>query len=200
MKALVSFILGAACMFALIKVRHARAKPAVNPLAYWREDRMNRISALSNTAPVLMLGDSRIEQGEWSELLGVPVANRGVGFDTGETMLKRLPLAIGPNTKVCVIEIGINDVNSGVSNSVICDRITEAVSMLASNRIKAIVAPVIPARWNNVDSLNQMLAQKCSGVFLRNLHITTNELSRDGLHLNGAGYRLFAEAVKAELH
>ena len=63
-------------------------------------------------AKIVMLGDSITDEGEWSELWGKVVQNRGISGDTTSGVLDRL-YTISPSIEEVYIMIGVNDIMRG---------------------------------------------------------------------------------------
>ncbi|HKM19400.1 MAG TPA: hypothetical protein VJY14_05000, partial [Aliarcobacter sp.] len=60
-----------------------------------------------NNIEIMMLGDSITDEGEWSELWGKVVQNRGISGDTTSGVLDRL-YTVNKNIKKVFIMIGVN--------------------------------------------------------------------------------------------
>ena len=69
-----------------------------------------------NEAKIMMLGDSITDEGEWSELWGEVVQNRGISGDTTSGVLDRLS-TVSPSIKQVFIMIGVNDIMRGKSEN-----------------------------------------------------------------------------------
>jgi lysophospholipase L1-like esterase len=167
---------------------------------------------------IVMLGDSITEGAAWNELLGIAdIANRGIGGDTTEGILKRLPDIYGLNPEMCFIMIGINDIGKGISVETITQNIEKIITGLESNGIKVIVQSTLfvakngnfTLNWDKmnkkVEQLNMWLEKYCDNkkiVFVdinKTLVIgnTLNtEYTYDGTHLLGNGYKKWAELIE----
>jgi lysophospholipase L1-like esterase len=85
----------------------------------------------SESARVLMLGDSLTAQGEWNAMLGEPlVANRGIDGDTSAGVLARIGDDADFRGDTVVIWIGTNDVLQGGAAGPVAENIGKAVAEL----------------------------------------------------------------------
>lgn len=186
--------------------------------------------APNSSAPgcrVLLMGDSIIEQ--WPRYDAAFFAiygriNRGIAGQTTLDMLARLPAdleASQPN--VILILAGTNDVagNSGpTSEQEIADRIMSMADFARTRGVNVILVSVLPTRrypWNPAEQpaqrivrLNSLLeanAERRNHHWL-DLHSRFSgpdkglrkELTKDGVHLNAAGYRELRRALEPLLN
>ncbi|MGG0657459.1 GDSL-type esterase/lipase family protein [Rummeliibacillus pycnus] len=165
----------------------------------------------------VMLGDSMILYNEWAEeFTEGPILNRGIGGDTTFGLLKRLDTITNGQPKRIIIMIGINDIAKGYSENQILKNYDEILSTIEekSPNTKIIITSVLPVnnelygyRIHNpqVIHLNndlQKLASKHQ-IPMVNIHdqfLKGDQLdlkyTSDGLHLNGAGYAIWVNALK----
>lgn len=164
---------------------------------------------------VCFAGDSLTARGLWSEFFpDVKVSNRGIGSDTSEGLLNRLDTVVEGAPDVVFIMIGINDVGHKVPQqetvfnvAAICD---ELHALLPDTTV--VLQAVLPARINGtlaedaVHSLNEgycLVADERAWVEFADFHdaflnadkLNTSLYCEDGVHLTGAGYRTWIEAV-----
>src|SRR5215468_7229419 len=71
---------------------------------------------------VVMLGDSLTQRGEWWELLGRPVANRGISSDTVADVAARLDDVEALEPRVLFLLVGVNDLRLGVTPEALAAR------------------------------------------------------------------------------
>jgi lysophospholipase L1-like esterase len=154
------------------------------------------------TAPVdlVMFGDSLTDQGRWDELLGLKVANRGVGGDTVKMAAQRVhTLPPGP----VYIMLGINDLNwlQRPHDRVLADY--DALLASLKGR-KIVVQSVLGPEGLGLPEFNaslKALAERHGADFLD----LTPQLgyplkpTYDGIHLTGDGYRLWAKQISGSL-
>lgn len=187
--------------------------------AHWR----SRVSMHAHTpiAPgdVVLLGDSLTEWGDWVALLGdARLRNRGIAGDTVDGVQRRLEPILAERPRLIVLMIGINDLLGGAepaavlaSQRALIGRIRaeapearllvlsllpvepQAVGVRHNPRIAAVNAGLGPAaREAGAEWLDLWpLLGGDGGLDRRYTH--------DGLHLNGDGYALWAEALRPRL-
>jgi lysophospholipase L1-like esterase len=91
----------------------------------------------SESARVLMLGDSLTAQGEWNAMLGEPlVTNRGIDGDTSAGVLARIGDDADFRGDAVVIWIGTNDVLQGGAAGPVAENIGKAVAELKGRTTK----------------------------------------------------------------
>lgn len=150
---------------------------------------------------VYFIGDSHFQR-----YLAEGGVNYGIGSDTSEGLLARLPCYQSiKNARKVFIEIGCNDIARGVNCETIIHNICDICCQLPTNA-EVIVVSLLPSK-NMQDNLckktvNAMLCNRLSQTRYRFLDIykrfeDTNGLladvfdSGDGVHLSAKGYRLF---------
>ncbi len=78
------------------------------PPYYWhKKSQFEKLP--KSESDIIMLGDSITDEGEWTELLGLNVKNRGISGDTIERILHRLDTILESKPKQVFLMIGIND-------------------------------------------------------------------------------------------
>lgn len=171
---------------------------------------------------IVFVGNSITDGGEWFELLNNPnVKNRGISGDRTVGVYDRLSAIVSGRPKKIFLLIGVNDLAHGTSvdsiatnTALILDEIR-----LKSPKTKIYLQSVLPvsdekkmfgshtARGKDIFPLNTMLKTIADerGVTFIDLYSQfinpeTGKMnlkySNDGLHLLGAGYKLWAEIVK----
>lgn len=180
--------------------RAVRGDPADHPSHLMRLDQFRALQA--STPTVVMLGDSLIENGEWAEWLGPGVINRGIGQNTTRDVLVRLDAV--PRSPVAVLMIGSNDIEAGAEPDEVSSRTATIIERLAR---KVLLVSVLPRsgqrndQTERLNALNEELCEKghCTYVDLYPPLAPSGELdpslTRDGVHLNGEGYRRWAIAL-----
>jgi lysophospholipase L1-like esterase len=178
----------------------------------------------SDSANILMLGNSLVEMADWPTLLGrSDVINRGIAGDKLECICKRLQYLKNIPAKICFIEGGINDLPA-TSIDILYNQYIQIVdSIKAQNKIPVINAVLyishiagrnFPSRENytsingKIKELNLRLkfyADK-NHIDLINLNpILTDgkELKDfytiDGVHLNSTAYKIWSEQIQMVL-
>jgi lysophospholipase L1-like esterase len=217
-------VLGAALALGLGYALYRRSLP---PDSFWAarhlEARTDLFARLS-TAPrgIVLVGDSMIERGEWRELLRRnDVYNRGIGGDTTIGVRRRLAQVIEAEPSVVVLMIGINDLEAGRLASDVATDIDGIVVELSKQlpSAKLVLLSVLPMRdvgrgigvsIERVGDLDERLAAlaKERGITFVDLRDglvdpasgqLAEAVTLDGVHLNGAGYLIWASALTAHL-
>lgn len=165
---------------------------------------------------VVFLGDSITEFGLWHEWFPeAPVVNRGIGGETTAQILDRVGTAIVSPRAVFLLA-GTNDLTLGVPQEQIVSNVQRVLSEIER------VAPGTPVTLQSVmprasyfkeaiESLNRRyrsLAATHPGVVYLNLWPALadqhgelkNEYSLDRLHLNGSGYRAWADVLRPHVN
>lgn len=183
--------------------------------SYWHE-RKSFFDAFRAPAAVVMVGDSLTDGAEWSELFpGAGIANRGISGDTTAGVLERMDAILALHSSKAFVMIGINDFFQGDSVEAVAQRYGRIVAALRGNGAEVFVqstlfcnaakttwAPCAAAN-EKVKQLNRRLAalDPKTATFIdlnRKLSGATGlkgELTYDGVHLNGEGYRLWRDAI-----
>ncbi len=178
--------------------------------------RRDQLSALPvPPGKVVLLGDSITDQGEWHELLpSIDVINRGVGGENTRQVLARVDTVINAPAAVSLL-VGTNDLTAGTPPGVVGEaigKILRRIEQLApgSPVILNAVFPRAPRFAREIRMTNRALrsfARTMPSVVFLDLwseladddSALRPELTYDGLHLNGAGYQLWAERLGYEL-
>lgn len=159
----------------------------------------------------VFLGDSITEGGSWHELFPESnVRNRGIGGDVTSGVLARLEQVTKGRPAQVFLLIGTNDLAFGVSQDTIVRNIVEIIEEVhrASPQTEVFVQSVLPrdeTYQQAVLSLNQALevgvAERATWVnlyplFLDEAGISIDDsFSNDELHLHGAGYLRWRDAI-----
>jgi lysophospholipase L1-like esterase len=170
---------------------------------------------------IIFLGNSITAGTDWNELLGIPNAkNRGISGDITFGILERLDeITEGKPAKVFIL-IGINDIQRNIPDSVIASNYKKMIQRIksASPGTKIYFQTLLPVNneftqfknhYNKDEHIlyvNDQLRKIASEekITLIDLHPhflnTDKKLEKkytmDGLHLNAAGYTLWASLLK----
>ena len=173
-----------------------------------------------NSKDIVFLGTSITDGGEFNELFGMDnIKNRGISSDIMGGVEKRLaPITSGHPAKIFLL-IGINDVSHGHSVSELARRYERLVKKIRQQtpQTKLYVQSVMPinndfrrykslyGKEKTVTELNKRIksiAQANGAVYVDlwpALSDSQGKLKKaytnDGLHLNGAGYRAWTNAI-----
>lgn len=156
----------------------------------------------------VLLGDSILAFGEWSEINGWK--NRAIPGDTTADILARLPTIEQGKPHVVILHCGINDLQNGIDVETTYRNYSEIVARL-SKFARVLVLPILPVNkdlyvthilkccpeahtpnQDDIIALNSGISA-LHGVKVIDLSafLSNSELSAaytlDGLHLNGAG-------------
>ena len=183
---------------------------------YWHE-RTSFFHSFGRASDVVMLGDSLTDGAEWREMFPAQlIVNRGIDGDTTEGVLARLDDVLAIKPKVVFVMIGINDFAdaSRTANAVFITY-QSIVSRLGRSGARVVVQSTLPCNeakgeWKSCAALNSRIRQLNSqlatlaSVRVRYVDLTPalagtsglhDDLTYDGVHLNGRGYQLWKNAI-----
>ena len=180
----------------------------------WQNEVEKQKTMYSNRKDIIFIGDSHIEQCEWQEIFpSLKVGNRGIGGETSGALLTRLESAVLPGTSVVVVQIGVNDIFSGLEPEEVSENYKLIIEYFKKNSVKMVVTlPFIsryyPEKNKKISELNATLSaifQK-EGISYIDMNGTFSpggtlllEFSSDGVHLNSKGYVAWIEKLKEKL-
>jgi lysophospholipase L1-like esterase len=161
---------------------------------------------------IVFLGDSITEQGLWNEWFpNRVILNRGIGGETSAQILQRVDAIDAP--RAVFLLAGTNDFPLGYPPQAVADNLTQIVDRLHASAplAKVIVQSILPRQkpfareivQTNL-RLRQMTAERAQRSHFLDLWpilatgegTLNREYTGDGLHLNGAGYRKWVEALR----
>lgn len=164
---------------------------------------------------VVFLGDSITRGGSWHERFpNSAVKNRGIGGDTSAGVLARLDQIIDGKPSQLFLLIGTNDLMIGVSQDQITANIQTIVERINSGSpgTQVFVQSILPRSLGyreRIESLNvkiqAALDDKAVWIDLYPLMLDddgsiADRYSNDELHLHGAGYTVWSEAIRHLVH
>jgi lysophospholipase L1-like esterase len=188
--------------------------------SYWRE-RTSLFRTLAQKADVVMIGDSLTDGAEWNEMFPEQdIVNRGIDGDTTHGVLARLDTILRLEPKQVFVMLGINDfADQHRPVAAVFAHYRTLVRRLSRAGAQVIVQSTLPcneakAAWKScaalnpkITQLNKRLATLASEDDSDNITFLDlrpvlagkgglkRELTYDGVHLNGEGYRLWKEAI-----
>lgn len=163
---------------------------------------------------VLFLGDSLTEQGLWHEWFPeLPTLNRGIGGDTVHEVHARLDHAVNAPVAISLL-VGTNDL-SGLGRSREVAVIAEEFRALVTElRVRApdahlVVNSVMPRKATFADQVHALnlryalIARDAGATWLDLGPVLSDgagslraQFTADSLHLNGAGYAAWVDALR----
>lgn len=168
----------------------------------------------TESADVVMLGNSITYGINWNELLGRDkIVNRGINSDIVEGFLNRIEYVIKLHPKLCFIMGGINDIYNDTPVDLNFQHYKKIIEILKENNITPIVQSTlyVSIKWHGyedknpeVRKLNELLyeySKENEVDFIDlNLRLSRNGIliekyTRDGVHLNAEGYKIWCKEV-----
>jgi lysophospholipase L1-like esterase len=194
----------------------ADAAGATQHSSYWRE-RTALFRVFGQKADVVMLGDSLTDGAEWAEMFPQQdIVNRGIDGDTTHGVLARLDTVLALEPKRVFVMIGINDfADQHRAVASVFAHYRTLVARLSRAGVHVFVQSTLPcneakAGWKSCASLNPKIRQLNTRLAtLASGNVTFVDLwpvlagkgglkadvTYDGVHLNGEGYRLWKGAI-----
>ena len=164
---------------------------------------------VTKEANIVMFGDSLIDNVDWSELVGVDIINRGVGYDTTEGYLKRMDSVYNLKPKKVFLNGGTNDFLAGYSVDEVFANYKKIISILQEHNIKPYMLSVVFTRMEKINEkiikVNKLLEQYCKDnniVYIDlNKKLSSNNMlmkehTTDGAHLTAKGYGIWRDIIK----
>lgn len=192
------------------------SKPAGLRISDYHHHRLELFELYNTQADVLMLGDSLIESAEWSILLPeVQLLNLGIDGDRTDSLLRRLDNALAAKPQKVVLMVGINDFLNKVTPSAAFNNLKSIIIKLKESQTHIYLHKIIQPRtndkalFNNSVEFNKMIEENYRTdtnvtIIDLNKHLTSDsalstDYSRDGIHLNGKGYKVWANLLIQKL-
>jgi len=113
----------------------------------------------------------------------VVVRNAGLAGDTTQGALKRLDLAVDPDTAICIVEFGVNDLRLHVPRATMEARLGAVIDTLNRRHIEVLVVG-----YGGLD-LAQVAARH-HALYVQWRVPPGRHRARDGAHYDADGYRL----------
>lgn len=203
-------------------VTHQHVFDTVPYIPEHHERRLMKFSNEPMTAGgLIFLGNSITEGGNWSQMLGrEDVVNRGIGGDITYGLLQRMEDIIRRQPEKLFVMIGINDLGMDIPDPLIAENVRKLIRMVRTGSPGTVIViqsilpvnpeyPGFPQHYDkqfHVLMTNQLLEKVTveeEAVFLNLFPFFLDarqrldeNLTTDGLHLNDAGYALWAELLK----
>jgi lysophospholipase L1-like esterase len=161
---------------------------------------------------ILMIGDSRIAQENWSILLERnDVKNEGFGGAITQQILWNLERGqLNSEPKIVILEGGINDLVAGVPPQRVYENYLKMIETLRAKNIKAIIHSIIYTTDNQeinskILEFNSNLKDYCITHKIAWLDMNEQlsqdgklleKYSLDGIHLNKEAYQIWAKKLR----
>jgi len=165
-------------------------------------------------ADIVMLGNSITHGINWNELIDrTSISEQGIPSDITEGVLNRLEYVYKLNPKICFIMIGVNDVFGWIQIETIFVNYKLLIENLKAKNIIPVIQSILYAgnatpnaenRNIEISKLNQLLfdyakENKIEFINLNKKMSASNflkaELTIDGIHLNGEGFKIWSREV-----
>ncbi|MFB7893632.1 GDSL-type esterase/lipase family protein [Microbacterium sp. NPDC056044] len=165
----------------------------------------------------MFLGDSITEQGLWDEWFpDLSVLNRGVGGETVAEVTARVPIALSGASAVSLL-VGTNDLTGFGRSRKVTDIAEQYQELLVAIRRVVPVAPVVVTgvlprdRFfaGRVQTLNEHIDEMVTAAGMQYVDAWSRmcgargelrpELTRDRIHLTGAGYSEWLTVLRPAL-
>lgn len=160
---------------------------------------------------ILIVGDSRIAQENWSALLGRnDVKNEAFGGAITQQVLWNLERGqLNSKPKIIILEGGINDLLAGIPPQLVYENYLKMIGILQAKKIEIIINSTIYTTNNqvinsNISKLNAKLKDYCSTHKIAWLDMNKQlsidgkllkKYSLDGIHLNKDAYQIWSEKL-----
>jgi lysophospholipase L1-like esterase len=185
---------------------------------YWK-DKVSQYEILNSkqNGGILFVGDSMVERFQVEEFFSTfKIYNRGNAWDDTKSLLSRLNnTVLNKNPAKVIIYIGGNDIlyKSPFSESI--KNFEEIINSLKESNVEIVIISILPVWETNkrdnkdISKLNMLIQKLCAkhsivffdihDRFLNQNGELKQEFSNDGVHMNGAGYKLFANQISVIL-
>jgi lysophospholipase L1-like esterase len=192
-----------------------RLERANNGVEY--EDMVSQYALLPDKPnEIIFLGNSIIFRGQWAELFNERCINRGIGGDDTDRILLRLDEIVRRKPDKIFIMDGINDLGKNRSISYIMNNYKKMVDQLSKEtpHTKLYLQSVLPInnrirnhrRTNDeIKALNLQIEKLAKAydatyidlfkLFINKEGMLSEELTTDGIHINGNGYQLWRKSI-----
>ncbi len=177
----------------------------LKPNTSW-PNRIEQFEFFNNPVDVVMIGDSITHQGHWEEFFpDNKIANRGVGGDRTDDVLRRIDNIIKLKPNKVFLMIGINDLLWGRCVEDALHDYFKIISILSKNKINIFIQSTIECskavcgeKLDRVRLLNKRLQSYSVDNNLKFINLNAimtdresgllGEYTTDGIHLTGLGY------------
>lgn len=196
--------------------QYRMVRNAISPPKYVPKPRVTVFETFAPDVDVVMIGDSITNGGEWTDIFPhLDIANRGIGGDKTSDVLYRLDSILATKPGKAFLMMGTNDIANNVSVAHILDNYKKIVERLRENQVAVFIQSTLECnlalsksckyRIEKIRELNAELeqyAQESGAVYIElNDSMASSDsglypdLTYDGIHLVGQGYRRWSEVL-----
>ena len=179
-------------------------------------ERREQFGLFPRPVEFVMVGDSITAAGMWEDMFpGVRIANRGIGSDRTDDVLRRVDAVLATRPRSAFIMLGINDLAAGREVQEVFADYVRIIEVLRGQGIRVVIQSTLEC---NVDlrrrcrsmlpairQLNARLVEHAGrlGIEYIDLNAALSEPASglraaytiDGIHLTGRGYALWASLI-----
>lgn len=175
---------------------------------HWDSIRSGLFSTLKkDSGKAVFIGDSNTEFFPVSEVFGGNVINRGVSCNNSTHVLNRLSGILANKPSAIFIQIGVNDLWEGQSPDSLLINIGKIVNAIRLNPVntRIYIQSLFPTGLTyeylmpDIRKTNELLMEFCNKndiQFIDVFSYLTKKDTYDGIHLNGAGYKVWESAIR----
>jgi lysophospholipase L1-like esterase len=178
----------------------------------WNKQKKDLYSAVPiDSGDIVFVGDSHIERFLLNDFYPeMKIRNRGIGSNTTDQVINRMPDILRAKPSKLFLLIGINDLTMGKRADSVYGNITKIATMTKKAGTAVSVISLLPCRGAEADlngdviKLNEGLSRFCQKEQIDYIDVfsqvvkdgTLNkELTFDGTHLNSNGYLIFKKKI-----
>ena len=169
---------------------------------------------------IAFLGDSLTHAGRWEEFFPVcEISNHGVPGERSAEILLRLDEVLEEKPDLILLMMGINDLGSGLAADAILPHFKQMIRRIKKeSNAQLIIQSLLPVNFKlfpttifqfvDIKAINKMLKTLCEEEKITYVDLypafasygdeLIREYTYDGLHLNDAGYKVWANCL--DLH
>ncbi len=167
----------------------------------------------SSQQKIVFTGASTIARGNWSSYFGIPIDNRAVGGIESTELKNNIEGYVAFKPNKIFISVGANNVLNRHEGYVVSDLDLIIAKIRAVSPVtKIFIISILPVKDNFsntlIESLNNQIQSLCDmrGVKFISIYslfkdsstiINLNYYLPDGIHLNEAGYQVYANAIRS---
>jgi hypothetical protein len=172
-------------------------------------------TAAASQQKIVFSGDSTISRGNWSSYFGIPIENDGVSGLESWQLVNTIEGYVAFKPDKIFIAIGGNNILNRHEGVLVSD-VTTIIDKIwkASPTTKIIILSILPVKsdFSNalIENYNNQIFSLCNGknVKFKSVYglfknsstiINLKYYLGDGVHLNDAGYQVYADAIRSDV-